>query len=80
METIELQLDTQTLEFARRLAESRHCSLEELIKEVIEHLGVAETASDPWVGMFADAPDLIDKVIASAMQAREEHPLRQSGE
>lgn len=80
METIELQLDTRTLENARRLAESRHCSLEELIKEVIERLGMAETASDPWVGMFADEPDLIDQVIASAMRARVEHPLRQSSE
>ncbi len=80
METIELQLDTQTLENARRLAESRNCSLEELIKEVIARLWMAKTEIDPWLGMFADEPDLIDHVLASAMQARSEHPLRQSCE
>ncbi|MCS6861565.1 MAG: hypothetical protein NZT92_14750 [Abditibacteriales bacterium] len=77
METIELQLDPQTLERARRLAASRHVTLEELIKEVVEQLGGVEAEHDPFWGMFAHEPELVDQVVASAMQAREEHSLRQ---
>lgn len=79
MERIELQLDGRTLERARRLAESRRCTLEQLIKEIIEQLEVAEAANDPFLGMLAQEPELMDQVIELAMRAREEHPLRQSG-
>jgi len=79
METIALQLDPQTLARARQLAASRRCTLEELLKECIEHLGKTGTEGDPFLGMFADEPAVLDQVIASAMQAREEHPLRACG-
>lgn len=79
MERIELQLDAQTLERARRLAEARRCTLEQLIQELIEQVGVAKTTNDPFLGMFAHEAELIDQVIESAMRAREEHPLRQTG-
>lgn len=78
MEKIELQLDEQTLARALRLAEFRQCSLEELIREIIEQMEVFETADDPFLGMFVDEPELIDQVIESTMMAREAHPLRQS--
>jgi hypothetical protein len=74
--TIELQLDEQTLEQARRLARLRHATLETLIKEIIELLAVAEAAGDPVLGMFSQEPELIDRVIESAMMAREIDPLR----
>jgi len=74
MEKIELQLDEQTLARALRLAEFRRCSLEELITEIIEQMEVSETADDPFLGMFADEPELIDQVIESIMMAREAHP------
>lgn len=76
MGRIELQLDKETFERVRRLAESRHCSIEQLIKEVIEQLGVTEATIDPFLGMFAKEPELMDRVIESAMRAREEHSLR----
>ena len=78
METIELQLDEQTLERARQFAESRRCTLEELISEIIGQLGTAGAESDPFLGMFAGEPELMDQVVASAMKAREDHPLRQT--
>ena len=78
METIELQLDEQTLERARHLAESLHCTLEELIKKIIEQQGVIVAGKDPFLGMFSNEPELVDQVIESAMKAREEHPLRQN--
>jgi hypothetical protein len=79
MEAIALQLDTQTLERARKLAASRQCTLEELLKDLIEYLERIAGGDDPFLGMFADEPILIDQVVASAMQAREAHPLRQNG-
>jgi hypothetical protein len=76
METIALQLDPQMLARARRFAPLRHSTLEELLKDIIEHLGEIETQSNPFVEMCADEPTLMDEVVALAMQARAEHPLR----
>ena len=79
MERIELELDEQTLERARRLAEARRCTVEQLLKELIEQLEVAPPTVDVFLGLFAQEPELVDQVVESVMQAREQHPLRQSG-
>lgn len=78
MTKIEVQLDEQTLARAMKLAESRHCTLDELIKDVIGNLEAFEIGDEPFLGMFADDPELIDQVMESVMMAREAHPLRQS--
>lgn len=36
-----------------------------------------EEDTDPLIGMFADEPELIDRIIEDIMQAREHDPLRQ---
>ena len=74
MKTTQLQLDEQTLEQAWRIAKIRHCTLEELIQEIIGQFGEAEAANDSFLGMFAHEPELVDQVIESVMTAREEHP------
>jgi hypothetical protein len=74
MKTTQLQLDEQTLEQAWRIAKIRHCTREELIQEIIGQFGEAEAANDPFLGMFAHEPELVDQVIESVMTAREEHP------
>ena len=79
MERIELELDEQTLERARRLAEARRCTVKQLLKELIEQLEVAPPAVDVFLGLFAQEPELVDQVVESVMQAREQHPLRPSG-
>jgi hypothetical protein len=78
MTKIEVQLDEQTLARAMKLAESRHCTLDELIRDMIENLEAFEVGDEPFLGMFADEPELIDQVMESVMMAREAHPLRQS--
>ena len=78
MGKVELQLDERTLARALKLAASRHCTLEGLVKEIIEQMDMSEIADDPFFGMFSDEPELVDQVVASAMIAREAHPLRQS--
>lgn len=76
METIELQLDFQTLERARQVAASQQCTLEELLTSLIEQLGTDQSEPDSLVGMFADEPHLMDEIATSAMQSREASPLR----
>jgi hypothetical protein len=78
VETIELQLDEQTLEQARKLAAARHVSVEELLKEALSRLSVPRAADDPITGMFADEPELLDQIVEEAMQARERVPFRLS--
>jgi hypothetical protein len=34
---------------------------------------------DVFLGLFAQEPELLDQVVESVMQAREQHPLRPSG-
>jgi hypothetical protein len=79
MERIELELDEQTMQRARRLAETRRCTLEQLLTEIIERLGPGTTTDDVFQGMFAQEPELIDDVVESAMHARETDPLRHNG-
>jgi hypothetical protein len=71
METIEIKLDEQTLINALRLAESHHCTLEELIKEIIEKIESFESKKSTIMGMFSDEPELIDQIVESAMVSRE---------
>ena len=76
METIEVELDEQTLERAKQIAALRNSTLEALIKDIIDLLSVADGTPDPLLGMFAQEADLIDQVAAQAMTARETDPLR----
>jgi hypothetical protein len=78
VETVELQLDEQTLEHARELAAARHVSVEELLKEALSRLSAPLAEDDPITGMFADEPELLDRIVEEAMQARERDPFRLS--
>ena len=70
MERIELQFDEQTLARACQLAASRRVSLEDLVKELIEQSRMPVAGKDPWIGLFADEPELVDQVVEMAMEAR----------
>jgi hypothetical protein len=70
MAKIEIELDEQTLQRAKLLAESRRCTLPELIAEVIKLLAAAKVAKDPWMGLFADEPKLVDEILEEALRNR----------
>jgi hypothetical protein len=70
MAKIEIELDEQTLERAKLLAESRKCTLPELIAEVIKLLAAPKVAKDPWMGLFADEPELVDEILEEALRNR----------
>jgi predicted DNA-binding ribbon-helix-helix protein len=76
METIKLQVDEGTWSKAKQVAEARHCTVEDLIRELIDQLTTAAATKDPLWGMMADEPDLMDQVLDSALRARSEDALR----
>ena len=63
MERIELEVDAETLERARRVAASRHCTIEQLLRDLITELGTAKDTADAFLGMNADEYWLIDQVV-----------------
>ena len=77
--TIQIELDEQTVQRAQQVAGARLCSVANLVKELLEPLSKPALSRDPFEGMFADEPELMDEVVESAMKAREEQPLRRSG-
>jgi len=87
MAKIEIQLDPEILERARRLAGARGCTVEDLLKEQLGQLErpafstVAETGNggeDPFWGLFGDAPCLVDDLLEETMKARQQRRLRNS--
>ena len=78
MTIVELHLDDQTFERVKHIAARRHGTVEALIQDLVQRLVAIETPADPVLGMFAQEPDLMDAITASAMSARETDPLRLS--
>jgi hypothetical protein len=73
---VRLDLDNQTFESIQRIAARRRATVESLIQDLVQRLITVETTDDPLLGMFAQEPDLMDAVTATAMSARETNPLR----
>lgn len=76
MDVIIVQLDPQTSERARRLAQFRGTTVEALVQTLIAQLDTSEIAPDLLLGLFADEPELLELVVQEAMHARETQPLR----
>lgn len=70
MAQIAVELDEQTLDRAKLLAESRNSTLPELIAEVIKLLAASEVARDPWLGLVANEPKIVDEMIEEALRNR----------
>ncbi len=76
MDTVVIELDPQTSERARRLAQARGISMTALVQTLIAQLDRDTGTPDALLGLFADEPALLDQVVAQAMQTRETLPLR----
>ncbi|WP_414562533.1 MULTISPECIES: hypothetical protein [unclassified Anabaena] len=70
MEKIELELDRVTFERAKTLAIVNQSSLTELISHVIERLAEIQEKKDPLMGLYADVPEIVDEIVAEAMENR----------
>jgi len=76
MDSVVVELDPQTSERARRLAQARGTTVTALVQSLITQLDSGEAAQDELLGLFADEPALLDHVVEQAMQTRETQPLR----
>lgn len=76
MNTVVVELDPQTSERARRLAQARGTTIKALVQSLITQLDRSEAVHDSLLGLFADEPTLLDQVVDQAMQTRETQPLR----
>ncbi|WP_414526964.1 hypothetical protein [Nodularia chucula] len=70
MEKIEVQVDRLTFERAKTLAIVNQSSLSELITHVIERLAEIQEQKDPLMGLYADVPEIVDEIVAEAMEKR----------
>ncbi|MEQ9484511.1 hypothetical protein [Coleofasciculus sp. F4-SAH-05] len=70
MTKIEVELDQQTLESAKLLAESRQSTVSELIADVIKLLIRQKRTKDPWLGLVADEPELVGEILEEALKNR----------
>lgn len=78
MDTVIVELDSQTSERARRLAQARGTTIAALVQSLIAQLDRDESMPDLLLGLFADEPALLDQVVDQTMQTRESQPLRLS--
>ncbi|MBD2510213.1 hypothetical protein H6G91_23450 [Nostoc muscorum FACHB-395] len=70
MEKIELELDRLTFERAKTLAIVNQSTLSKLITHVIERLAEIQEQKDPLMGLYADVPEIVDEIVAEAMEKR----------
>jgi hypothetical protein len=75
MVSIQIQLDEGTVGRLRSLAEAHRCSIEDLLRDLLAGCEPAGASSVPLLGMFADAPALIDEIVDAAMKDRAEQRL-----
>lgn len=76
MSIIQLKLDEITFKHAQQVAQRRRLTVEMLVKDIINLIATRPDTEDPFIGMFAEEPELIDQIVANAMQSRETTPLR----
>lgn len=70
MEKIELEIDRQTLERVKTLAMLNQSTVSELLTEVMARLAEIQDKKDPLMGLYADLPEVIDEILADAMEKR----------
>ncbi len=74
MAKIEIELDDKTLVRAKEMAEKNHCTLQELLKVMIEQLAVPPVLNYPLLGGWEDEAELVDEMIEDIMRKRAVHP------
>ena len=74
MAKIEIELDEETLVRAKEMAEKNHCTLQELLKVMIEQLAVPAVLNYPLLGGWEDEAELVDEMIEDIMRKRTVHP------
>jgi len=76
MESISLSLDSQTLQWARQLAEIRGCTIDELFASFVMQQKNSGKPSDGLIGSLSDEPELVDEILEDVYKTRESQKLR----
>lgn len=72
-----ITLDAATLARAEKLAAQYHCTVEELLRHLVQEKAVPERpASGDIVGFLADEPELVDRIMDDVYRTRETQTLR----
>lgn len=78
MTRMQLQLDPDTASRLKQAADARRVTPDQLLKALLDNIEVVERREDPLLGLMADQSDLLDEVVAEAMEARRRDALQQS--
>jgi hypothetical protein len=62
------------------LAEQRQCTVGELIVALVSEQGAAPPPLPPFVGLFANEPELMDQVMEDVYRTRETQQLREGND
>jgi hypothetical protein len=71
LEKIVVLLQKNDLEKAQKVAESRQCTLEQLLTEMINLLASESVTNDPWMGYVVDQPELADQILLEMQENRQ---------
>lgn len=77
MTKMQLELDPDTLARLKQAADARRVTPDQLLRALIENIELVERREDPLLGLLADQSDLLDEVVAEAIEARQRDALRQ---
>lgn len=77
MSTEPIQIDERLLARARKLADERHCSVDEILREALDQMESPKRVAKSLIGLFADEPEILDQVIEDVYRTREHVGLRQ---
>lgn len=69
-EKIELEIDRLTFERVKTLAMVNKSTVPELLNQVIARLAEIQEKKDPLMGLYADIPEVVDEIVAEAMEKR----------
>ena len=73
----ELGLSDDTLKMAARIAQQRHCTVDELIRAILQPIDKPPRPGRGIIGLMSDEPELMDEVMKSVYEDRERRSLRQ---
>ena len=74
--SFQVSLPKTTYQALKRVAKKKHKSESDILLDALRAYLDLLAKVDPFLGMFANEADLVDEVVAYAMQTRESTPLR----
>jgi len=77
MSVSDSELSDDTLKMAVRIAQQRHCTVDELIRAILQPIDKPPKTPGRLLGLMSDEPELMDEVMKSVYEDRERRSPRQ---